>query len=305
MDLHIDRIQHHLDLPLSADTFVHGATWEDLTTAARADGGDSPTLDGPTNAEPYFVDWEHDDTESLRTRTILQLQDYYQFVPENAQTTRLDHHGLPLGSDIPVWEDALSRSKILSGSYEAHAEHSRRLDVIDADFSNVATSDHQAPWITRDNPFHISGAPCRGNSTHQVIQTCDNSTVKPGLDNHDGHPESIGCTEEQENEQLGPFPLAPFSSTEYSPRSAYTWQTDMASASDAMIGIAPDHCPQDTAWTHADPDISTIGNDATTSWNHLEDPLWPFSSSFLEEQKAAGLWDGGPLHEAFNYFDGS
>ncbi|KAG6018609.1 hypothetical protein E4U41_003740, partial [Claviceps citrina] len=307
----VDQIHHYLGLSLSVDSFGYGATsWGEVTTAARADGEEgSPLLDGATNAEAYLFDWGNDDTERQETESDLQQQHHYQFRPEDAQILWMDHCDWPLGLDIPGWEDALPASDLPVAEHEY-------LDVIDWDPSNilcqqlaatVSTSNQQALQLpSQETLFQIPGVPCREDGTDQVIQTSDNNIVKPVPDHHNSSLGPRGYTEPQEMEQSGPLYNEPFQLVEYSPLSALVWPTDMASANEAIMGFDSNHCAHDTPWMHASLDLSALGKDEPSSWTDVEArrPA-SFSPPVVEEQEAAGSWDGESSYEGFHYFDGS
>ncbi|KAG5920798.1 hypothetical protein E4U53_003879 [Claviceps sorghi] len=326
LDVHVGQSHHYLGLPLPADCSTHAATatWGEEASTRRAGASAEerlPSLYGPMNAEPYFLAWTDDGHEDAGdaedgmdcrdgTESGLQQQQHdghhNQFLPEDAQMLWMDQQSLPLGSETPGWDESLPASDILMRSYGHRAAHNHRLHVLDAGPSSVAdmtyqqlaatatihTSNQQTllPLEARDNLFQLPGPACGGNSTHQVIYTSDNCIVKPELDHHDGRLGFQACAEEHRNEPPGPWHNEPFPFHGCNDPCVHdAWQTDVASARDNTV-------------------MSTLamGNDESVPWSHPAGWLSPFSASLvlMEDQKAAGLGDGGASYEAIDYFDG-
>ncbi|KAG5970187.1 hypothetical protein E4U55_001782, partial [Claviceps digitariae] len=125
---------------------------------------------------------------------------------------------------------------------------------------------------------------------HQVIQTSDNSIVKPELDHHEGRPGLQARAGELKSEPLGPLHNEPFPFLEsYAPFERGPWQTDTASSANGNT------------------EISTLGisNSESTPWSRPEDWLSPYSASLflMDGPVAAGSGNGGASYEVPNYFD--
>lgn len=279
----------------------------------------SPLLETWTNAEPYFFEWDEHNGQLSETEPILQ-QDYHQPLPQNALISHMDRYNLLLGSGIPDWVDVFQRSDILD-RYEPHMEQDARTDMINASSTNLANTayqqmatsvpashqhvNQQAPLITHGNSLQLAEVSCHENGAQRAIQASNNSIVKPKLGHYDDTVGSEEPMEPQQNGQIDPVLLEPPSFADSNLQLMQTWKARMESTPDSTPGIAPDYCPQNTAWSRASSeDTLTLGDGDTPAWTTGEARLSSsMRLSVAEGREAAGSWDHEPSYEGFNYFD--
>ncbi|KAG6002580.1 hypothetical protein E4U21_002963 [Claviceps maximensis] len=315
LDLHMDQLHHYLGLPHSADFLANGygstPTWEhELTTTAveAIEDGNLPFWEGPTDSEPYFLGWGDEEEDGMDcldgAETSIQQQQHdghhNQLISRDSHILWMEQHNLSHGSQCPGWDDALLAPDTLIEGFEhyAAAESSNAADMMYQQLAATGhTSNQQAilQLAAQDNAFQLQGPSSRGNGTHQVIQTSDNSIMKPGLVHYDGGLGLQAYVEEDKNEPLDPLPNAPFpfSFPFLDCHAPFVhddaWQTDMS-------GGANDNAVIST---------TAISNDGLNPWSYSE--CWPSvdaaSLSLVGDQQAAGLGDDDVTasYEASNY----